>query len=160
MVAIVRIAALDQQLYILCALVLAYGIALLLQSVANPTGVFGSVMHDFEAMPYTMRRLVPVQFFSWLALFAMWIYTTAAVTQVHFGATDAQSATYNEGANWVGVLFGAYNGFAALAAAVAELDGGRRAAFAREVVAQWEPFAEHGGLILLLRVVTASARAR
>jgi maltose/moltooligosaccharide transporter len=37
---------------------------------------------------------------------------------VHFGATDAQSEAYNEGANWVGVLFGAYNGFAALAAAV------------------------------------------
>jgi maltose/moltooligosaccharide transporter len=117
-VAIVRIAALDQQLYILCGLVLAWGIALLLQSVASPTGVFGSVMHDFEAMPYTMRRLVPVQFFSWLALFAMWIYTTSAVTQVHFGATDARSEAYNEGANWVGVLFGAYNGFAALAAAV------------------------------------------
>jgi maltose/moltooligosaccharide transporter len=117
-IAIVRVAALDQQLYILCALVLAWGIALLLQSVSSPTGVFGSVMHDFEAMPYTMRRLVPVQFFSWLALFAMWIYTTAAVTQVHFGATDAQSEAYNEGANWVGVLFGAYNGFAALAAAV------------------------------------------
>jgi maltose/moltooligosaccharide transporter len=117
-IAIVRVAALDQQLYILCALVLAWGIALLLQSIASPTGAFGSVMHDFEAMPYTMRRLVPVQFFSWLALFAMWIYTTAAVTQAHFGATDAQSEAYNEGANWVGVLFGAYNGFAALAAAV------------------------------------------
>ena len=117
-IAAVRVAALDQQLYILCVLVLAWGIALLVQSVASPASAFGSVMHDFEAMPFTMRRLVPVQFFSWLALFAMWIYTTAAVTQVHFGATDAQSAAYNEGANWVGVLFGAYNGFAALAAAV------------------------------------------
>jgi maltose/moltooligosaccharide transporter len=48
----------------------------------------------------------------------MWLYTTPAVTQVHFGATDAQSDLYNEGANWVGVLFGAYNGFAAVAAAV------------------------------------------
>jgi maltose/moltooligosaccharide transporter len=38
------------------------------------------------------------------------------VTQVHFAATDAQSAAFNEGANWVGVLFAAYNGFAALAA--------------------------------------------
>jgi len=47
-----------------------------------------------------------------------------------------------------------------LAAAVAELDDGRRAAFAREVVAQWEPLVEHGYLVLLLRVVTASARAR
>ncbi len=117
-IAVVRIAALDPQLYILCALVLAWGVALLLQSITNPTCAFGGVMHDFETMPYTMRRLVPVQFFSWLALFAMWIYTTAAVTQVHFGAIDAQSAAYNEGANWVGVLFGAYNGFAALAAAV------------------------------------------
>lgn len=47
-----------------------------------------------------------------------------------------------------------------LAAAVAELDGERRAAFAREVAAQWEPFVEHDALVLLLRVVMASARAR
>ncbi len=46
----------------------------------------------------------------------MWIYTTAAVAGTHFGSTDPASAAYNEGANWVGVLFGAYNGFAALAA--------------------------------------------
>ena len=65
-----------------------------------------------------MRRLAPVQFFSWLALFSMWIYTTAAVAQVHFGATDPHSEAFNHGANWVGVLFAAYNGFAALAAAV------------------------------------------
>jgi len=59
-----------------------------------------------------------VQFFSWFALFAMWIYTTAAVTEVHYGSTDTTSAAYNDGANWVGVLFAAYNGFAALAAVV------------------------------------------
>jgi hypothetical protein len=46
-----------------------------------------------------------------------------------------------------------------LAAAVAELDAGHRAAFAREVVAQWQRFVEHDGLILPLRVVTASAHA-
>jgi maltose/moltooligosaccharide transporter len=63
-----------------------------------------------------MRKLAVVQFFSWFALFAMWIYTTAAVTAVHFGSSDPTSAAYNEGANWVGVLFAAYNGFAALAA--------------------------------------------
>jgi hypothetical protein len=45
-----------------------------------------------------------------------------------------------------------------LAAAVAELDGERRAAFAREVVDQWQPFVENDALILLLRVVIASAR--
>ena len=63
-----------------------------------------------------MRRLAWVQFFSWFALFAMWIYTTGAVTSVQFGATDTQSAAYNAGADWVGVLFAAYNGFAVLAA--------------------------------------------
>jgi ubiquinone/menaquinone biosynthesis C-methylase UbiE len=46
-----------------------------------------------------------------------------------------------------------------LAAAVAELDVGRRATFAREIVAQWEPFAEHDALILSLRVVMAFGRA-
>jgi maltose/moltooligosaccharide transporter len=73
-------------------------------------------MRDLEAMPDTMRRLAPVQFFSWLGLFAMWIYTTAAVAQVHFGSSDPRSEAFNQGANWVGVLFAAYNGCAALAA--------------------------------------------
>jgi maltose/moltooligosaccharide transporter len=63
-----------------------------------------------------MKQLAVVQFCAWFALFAMWIYTTAAVTSFHFGATDASGKAYNEGANWVGVLFASYNGFAALAA--------------------------------------------
>jgi maltose/moltooligosaccharide transporter len=57
-----------------------------------------------------------VQFFSWFALFAMWLFATSAVTSVHYATQDATSAAYNEGANWVGVLFAAYNGFAAIAA--------------------------------------------
>ena len=36
-------------------------------------------------------------------------------------AATPRSAAYNEGANWVGVLFAAYNGFAALAAVVIPL---------------------------------------
>jgi maltose/moltooligosaccharide transporter len=46
----------------------------------------------------------------------MWIYGTAAVTSHHFGAIDPTSPAYNDGADWNGVLFAAYNGFAALAA--------------------------------------------
>jgi maltose/moltooligosaccharide transporter len=46
----------------------------------------------------------------------MWIYSTSAVTAYHFGTTDPISQAYNDGANWVGVLFASYNGFAALAA--------------------------------------------
>jgi maltose/moltooligosaccharide transporter len=46
----------------------------------------------------------------------MWIYTTAAVTSHIYGTADASSALYNEGANWVGVAFAAYNGVAAIVA--------------------------------------------
>jgi hypothetical protein len=81
-------------------------------------GALTTLIRDIDHMPRRMRELIPVQFFSWLALFAMWTQTTAAVTRVHFGATDTVSAAYNEGANWVGVLFAAYNGFAALAAVI------------------------------------------
>jgi maltose/moltooligosaccharide transporter len=107
---------LDRQLYLICVGGLLWGVALLWHGFTKGRGWFATVMHDVEAMPDTMRRLAPVQFFSWLALFAMWIYTTAAVAQVHFGSSDPRSDAFNQGANWVGVLFAAYNGCAAAAA--------------------------------------------
>jgi maltose/moltooligosaccharide transporter len=73
-------------------------------------------MHDLFHMPRVMRQLAVVQFFSWFALFAMWIYGTAAVTSHHYGTSDVTSAAYAAGADWNGVLFAVYNGFAALAA--------------------------------------------
>ncbi|MFO7587829.1 MAG: MFS transporter [Gemmatimonadota bacterium] len=77
---------------------------------------FVTILNDFQDMPGTMRQLAWVQFFSWFALFAMWIYTTAAVTSHIYGTSDASSALYNEGANWVGVAFATYNGVAAVVA--------------------------------------------
>jgi maltose/moltooligosaccharide transporter len=77
---------------------------------------FVTILNDFQDMPHTMKQLAWVQFFSWFALFAMWIYTTPAVTSHVYGTTDTTSALYNEGANWVGVAFGMYNGVAAVAA--------------------------------------------
>ena len=77
---------------------------------------FTTVINDLYKMPKTMRQLAVVQFFSWFALFAMWIYTTPAVTHHIYGATDTSSALYNEGADWVGVLMAVYNGFAAVMA--------------------------------------------
>ena len=67
-------------------------------------------------MPKTMRQLAVTHFFSWFALFTMWIYTTPAVTAHFYGSSDTRSAAYNEGANWVGLLFAGYNGFSILAA--------------------------------------------
>ena len=67
-------------------------------------------------MPEIMRKLAVVQFFSWSALFIMWINTTPVVAQNFFGSGDPASAAYQQGGNWVGVLFSVYNGVAAVAA--------------------------------------------
>jgi maltose/moltooligosaccharide transporter len=109
------------ELYILCGLFGCWGVALIISGARAGEGMFATLMRDIDDMPVRMRQLIPVQFFSWLALFAMWLFTNAAVTQVHFNATDTVGVEYNEGANWVGVLFAAYSGFAALAAIVIPL---------------------------------------
>ncbi|MBO9717717.1 MAG: MFS transporter [Pseudoxanthomonas sp.] len=114
--AVIALRGWDRMLYVLAGMLAAYGALLLVARVLPPGGMIPSIVADLRAMPRTMRRLAVVQFFSWFALFAMWIYTTAAVAGVHYGSSDPASAAYNEGANWVGVLFAAYNGFAALAA--------------------------------------------
>jgi len=115
-IAIVWFSRVDPQLYLLAGGIAAYGLVQIAVGRARSHNLFTDIVADLHAMPATMRRLAVVQFFSWFALFAMWIYTTPAVTAVHFGSSDPQSAAYNNGANWVGVLFAAYNGFAALAA--------------------------------------------
>lgn len=106
----------DRMLYVLAGLCLGYGVLQGLAPRLRRGHMLAAIACDLQTMPQAMRRLAWVQFFSWFALFAMWIYTTAAVTQTHYGTHDATSAAYNDGANWVGVLFAAYNGFAALAA--------------------------------------------
>lgn len=112
--------ALDKQLYILSLGAIAFAliqfVAAHMQTSNKTTNGFYEVIDDLYHMPETMRKLAVTQFFSWFGLFAMWIYTTSAVTSFHFGSTDTSSAAYNAGADWVGVLFAAYNGFAALAA--------------------------------------------
>jgi len=72
------------------------------------------IFSSLISMPRTMKQLAVVQFFSWFALFAMWIYTTNAVANHIYGATDASSKEYNDAGDWVGILFAAYNLFAAL----------------------------------------------
>jgi maltose/moltooligosaccharide transporter len=112
----IRVSGIDQQLYLLAAGFAVFGAIQIYARNSRAQNMLTAIVADMHAMPATMRQLAVVQFFSWFALFAMWIYTTSAVTAVHFAATDASSAAYNDGANWVGVLFAAYNGFAALAA--------------------------------------------
>ena len=67
-------------------------------------------------IPATMWQLLLVQFFSWFALFSMWVYTTPAVAMHFYGTTDPNSVTYQEAGDWVGILFGIYNGVSAIIA--------------------------------------------
>ena len=111
---------LEKELYLLAAGLVCFGIiqfiAGTLKAKQHTAGGFYQVVNDVFTMPETMKQLAWVQFFSWFALFAMWIYTTSAVTSFHYGSSDTSSAAYNNGADWVGILFATYNGFAALAA--------------------------------------------
>ena len=74
------------------------------------------ILSGFGKMPKTMVQLAFVQFFTWIALFAMWIYTTSAVAANAFGTTDAQSALYQDAGNYTGIMFAVYSGVSALAA--------------------------------------------
>lgn len=74
------------------------------------------ILGGFLKMPKTMVQLAWVQFFTWVALFSMWVYTTPSIAEIVFHSTDAQSAAYQEGGNWVGIMFGVYGGVSAIAA--------------------------------------------
>ena len=111
---------LEKELYVVTGGVSLFGllqvIAGFLKAGGKGSNGLNSILTDLKHMPATMGQLAVVQFFTWFALFSLWIYTTSAVTSKIYGTSDTTSLAYNEGANWVGVLFGVYNGFSALVA--------------------------------------------
>lgn len=185
-------AGLDKKLFVVCGILVLFGLSYLVASYlmkkSNYKSGFVQIVQDFQNMPKTMIQLAFVQFFSWFALFSMWIYSTAGVTSHIYdmkvdsneiielrqyldankgvlnknleldlnkeiltledkiesrdeavvsmklvngflknkeGLRLSEKMTdkldyiqkeYNTGADWVGVLFGNYNGFAAIAA--------------------------------------------
>lgn len=80
----------------------------------KPTPRFSDIFRDIRHMPVTMKQLGLVQFFSWIALFGMWVFTTPAIAQHVYGAAvdDTSSVGYQDAGNWVGILFGVYNAVA------------------------------------------------
>jgi maltose/moltooligosaccharide transporter len=110
----------EKEVYLLGALLITYGalsaIAIALAKTGRPPSMLGSLVGDFSGMPPIMKQLALVQFFSWSALFIMWINTTPVVAQYFFNTTAPDSPAYQEAGNWVGVLFAVYNGVAAIAA--------------------------------------------
>lgn len=111
---------LEKEVYLLGGLLIAYGLASIvgikMAKGGRSSNMLSSIVGDFSGMPPLMKKLALAQFFSWSALFIMWINTTPVVAQYFFGSADANSAAYQEGGNWVGVLFATYNGVAAIAA--------------------------------------------
>lgn len=77
-------------------------------------GGFLEIFKDFGRMPRTMVQLGAVQFFSWFALFSMWVYMTPAVAEHCYNTVDRTSVEFGNAGDWVGVLQGIYNGVAAV----------------------------------------------
>lgn len=79
-----------------------------------------TIFTDFASMPKMMIKLGVVQFFSWFALFSMWVFTTPAIAQhiYQLAPTDTSSDHYADAGNWTGILFGIYNLVSALYAMV------------------------------------------
>ncbi|WP_111979022.1 MFS transporter [Algibacillus agarilyticus] len=104
------------------------------QLAAERKATFGEKMRRFVqlmiTMPKTMKQLALVQFFSWFALFIMWVYTMPAITQNAWGIEakwfdSAYLSSLSEvpayiaeakgaAGDWVGILFAAYSLFAAI----------------------------------------------
>ena len=108
---------LEKELYVLTLGVASFGLIQLLAgffwSNKKKNGLV-EVVNDLYKMPDTMKQLAVVQFFTWFALFAMWIYATPGLAQNIANTTDTSSKEYNEIGNWVGVLFGFYSLFSAM----------------------------------------------
>jgi maltose/moltooligosaccharide transporter len=80
------------------------------KEVAEPSK-FSDIFKDFANIPTQMKRLGIVQFFSWFALFTMWVFTTSALATHHFGLSpdDTHSEAFNKAGDLTGKLFGYYN---------------------------------------------------
>ena len=87
---------------------------------SEETGSILDIFKDFAAMPKTMKQLGVVQFFSWFALFSMWVFSTPAIAQHVYGTAvgDTSSEAYNDAGNWVGVMFTVYNAVSAIFALI------------------------------------------
>lgn len=83
---------------------------------AESRGVGGFLVELVEgigSMPKTMRQLAVVQFFTWTALFCMWIYWTPAIARQVFGGDpgngEAWKKVIEEAGAWTGICFATYN---------------------------------------------------
>jgi maltose/moltooligosaccharide transporter len=111
---------LQKEMYLLGGLLATYGlasiVAISLAKRGRKASMLGHIVGDFSGMPPLMKKLALVQFFTWSALFIMWINTTPVVAQYFFDAPTSAAPRFQEAGQWVDKLFGTYNGVAAVAA--------------------------------------------
>jgi maltose/moltooligosaccharide transporter len=86
---------------------------------------WGEIWVAFREMPPRMKQLAAVQFFTWMGLFAMWIFFSVAVARNILGATDTKSDLYQQGIDLANECFAVYN-FTAFITAMVFLWLGRK----------------------------------
>lgn len=81
------------------------------KEIVEQPSKLSDIFADFAKIPTLMKKLGIVQFFSWFALFTMWVFTTSALATHHFGLSpeDTHSAEFNKAGDLTGKLFGMYN---------------------------------------------------
>jgi len=109
-----------KELYLLGAGLAAFGLLLVfaatLKGSGRPAGAFREIMEDITRIPKTMRDLAYVQFFSWFAMFSMWIYLNRGAISHHYGDLVPRTEAYERAADWIGLLNGVYFAVAAIVA--------------------------------------------
>lgn len=88
----------EKEVYIFSLGLMVFGIFEMVAGIlirAKSKSGFTEIVGDLNRMPKTMRQLAFVQFFSWFALFSMWIYTTSGVTSTKYDM-ELDQATYTE----------------------------------------------------------------
>ncbi|PIB34796.1 MFS transporter [Reichenbachiella sp. 5M10] len=85
-------------------------------AAADHQGSLLDIFDDIRQMPTVMRQLGAVQFFSWFAFFGLWVFATPAIAHHIYGLplSDSSSSSYQNAGDWVGILFGVYNGVSAI----------------------------------------------
>lgn len=81
------------------------------KEIVEEKSKFSDIFRDFANIPIQMKKLGVVQFFSWFALFTMWVFTTSALATHHLGLSpqDTHSKAFNDAGDLTGELFGMYN---------------------------------------------------
>lgn len=67
------------------------------------------ILIAIKEMPQTMRRLAPVQLFTWFGMFCYWQYITLALSQSLYGTVDSSSDAFAQAQVLTGGINGTYN---------------------------------------------------